>query len=462
MNRKIINVLLLLFVAFTLYNTLIPFNFETHGLSLNELLRQADWELFVHQGRRASLTDIAGNILLFLPLGFLLYLWGRQRGIKGILLVSGIVGFLLSVSIEFLQLFLVARNSSVTDILNNTAGTLAGTAGAFIYFSTVSNTANRHLRYLIGEQPLTLILVIIFVFQAVGAIIPFNVSITISDVQKSLKNINIIPFQNHSLSLLLLHRPMPIDSVPFDWYLFVENLLFWSVWGYISALCYAVYWQTRKNGLVLLLGVSFLAPLVLEILQIFIVSRYSDINDIISAWIGILAGLTVYGMYRPHLKYRNEELWRCLGGALILYTGFILFAGFQPFDFDFSSYGPISSIDHSAFVPFYSYFKKTSIWNIYDLINSLFYFMPVSFYLSHRWLHKGRNWPSIYLMTGLTGFLIGGSIELFQAFSYLRIAEITDALLYGLGGFLGTFLLYYFLREISPNIIVYEEPIPIE
>ena len=459
MNKKIINISLILFIAFILYNTLIPFNFNMNGSSFMQLLKSADWALFVHQGNRAALTDIAGNILLFIPLGLLLFLWGRQYKIRGILFLSVLAGFVLSTFIEVLQLFIFQRNSSVTDIFNNTLGTFLGAFGAAIYFKTIAEVSNRFLRSLLKEQPLAIILVAILGFQIVGAIIPFNVSITVSDLIKSLKKINIIPFHNQSLSLLLFHRPLNFDAETFNWFAFVENILFWSVWGYISGLCYHFYWKFRRFGSIIYFGVIIVPPLLIEFLQIFIVARFSDVNDILSAWTGIVLGLALCLFFKPFARYDGNEIWRSLKGALILYYIFIIFAGLQPFDYNFSADGPIHLVTYKALVPFYSYFKKTSIWNIYDLINSLFYFIPISLFLSIRWFREQKRWVSMYFLNGLLGFLTGVFIEIVQLFSTVRVAEITDALLYGLGGLLGTFLLYYYFREILPAYQPPEEPV---
>ena len=62
------------------------------------------------------------NVLLFVPLGFLLpVLWKRFRS----LLWTGFAGFLFSLSIELLQLFTL-RATDINDLLTNTAGTILG------------------------------------------------------------------------------------------------------------------------------------------------------------------------------------------------------------------------------------------------------------------------------------------------------------------------------------------------
>lgn len=449
MNRKIINVLTFLFVAFILYNTLIPFHFQMQGKEFGELVTNFETHFFVHEGRLAPLTDIAGNFLLFIPLGLLIYLWFRQHRIRGGVILGSIAGFCLSLTIEFLQLFIVERTSAMTDIIMNTAGTFFGAFFTAVYFMTISRYANQYLKKIVKEQPVVLILIVILLFQIVGSIIPFNVSITVSDLKKSLKNVNFFPFQNLSLGSYLFDSPTKFDKTVFNWYAFIENALFWAVWGYIASICLFLYWKEKFKGKIFYLFVLLFPPLLLEFMQFFIVSRFCDINDIISAWIGVLFGVFLYMSLRPHRisAHVTREIFL---GAISIYFIFLLFTGLQPFDFNFSPDGPVRLLNHNAIIPFYSYFKKTSIWNIYDLINSLFYFIPISLYLSDYLKSKAWNWGSIYLTTGILGFSTGALIEMFQIFSSSRVAEITDSLLYATGGLLGTFIYYYFLQEIKP------------
>jgi len=392
MNRKIVNVLLVLCVLFTLYNTLIPFDFQFKGNSIANILKSIEWRFFSYQGRRAPLTDIAGNVLLFIPLGLLLYLWRFQRGLGTSIIGAAFIGLLLSVFIEFLQLFVQERISSVTDIFNNTLGTLLGALSAWIYFRLFATRVHQFVKRIWREQPLTLLLLAVFVLQAAAAIIPFNVSITVSDLKNSIKQIIVTPFQNQSLYSILVNKPAAIDGQNFNWYKFVENLLFWSCWGYITALCYSYYWRMKQGGVWLMVVVGFIPGIFLEALQIFIVSRYCDINDIISSWAGVMAGLLIYRFYRPHDRFPSSESWHGLNGAIALYFLFMLFAGLQPFVFQFPAGGFLPAIGYQQLVPFMVYFEMTSIWNISDLITGLLYFYPIGLYMSYALYRRGCNW----------------------------------------------------------------------
>ncbi|MCB0315590.1 MAG: VanZ family protein, partial [Calditrichaeota bacterium] len=79
MNRKVVAYLFGFYVFFTVYNTLIPFSFD-YGLGdLPEQLSRVNWK-FYFGSEDIALTDIVGNIILFMPFGFLLYMLLFYRG----------------------------------------------------------------------------------------------------------------------------------------------------------------------------------------------------------------------------------------------------------------------------------------------------------------------------------------------------------------------------------------------
>lgn len=103
-----------------LYGTLLPmqFNFAEN--------RVFDWKMsFAVQAR-----DWVGNIFFFMPLGFSL-MWavaklGRRSRIFLVLIT--LFGAVFSFTVEYLQLFLPTRGSSLRDIIANTLGTALGSA----------------------------------------------------------------------------------------------------------------------------------------------------------------------------------------------------------------------------------------------------------------------------------------------------------------------------------------------
>lgn len=104
-----------------LWATLTPFTVYWRKLSLSEYFRS-----FEHTP--SAMLDFPENIVLFMPLGLGLALamgegFGSVRRRLGLIAV---IGFLLSLSVESLQIFIPKRIPNVSDIVSNSLGALAG------------------------------------------------------------------------------------------------------------------------------------------------------------------------------------------------------------------------------------------------------------------------------------------------------------------------------------------------
>ncbi len=77
--------------------------------------------------------NIGINIAGFVPLGFFFCLYfSSVRKIKRVVVVTVVLGFIVSLTIEVLQSFLPTRDSGMTDLITNTSGTALG---AMMWFS---------------------------------------------------------------------------------------------------------------------------------------------------------------------------------------------------------------------------------------------------------------------------------------------------------------------------------------
>lgn len=125
-NRSIILWLLIVVLALIAYGSLYPFNFKADAIEggVLEAFRQLSWA-------RAGRGDRISNVLLYLPLGFCLFLWLELRlGRLPSMLVAMTLGTLLSLSIEIAQVYVSTRVPSLADLALNALGTLLGaTAG---------------------------------------------------------------------------------------------------------------------------------------------------------------------------------------------------------------------------------------------------------------------------------------------------------------------------------------------
>ena len=74
------------------------------------------------------LVPIAGNILLFVPWGFLMFisLYSVERLTVQTYLLTILIGLTLTLAIEAWQYFLPSRVSDINDVIWNTVGTIIG------------------------------------------------------------------------------------------------------------------------------------------------------------------------------------------------------------------------------------------------------------------------------------------------------------------------------------------------
>ena len=117
-----------LYLLFTVYGSLIPFDFHPRPLD-------AAWREFLHtryfQLGLGSRADWVANILRYIPLSFLassvLADGGRStllRGVRGIVVFAACAA--VAIGVEFAQMFFPPRTVSLNDIAAELIGTLAG------------------------------------------------------------------------------------------------------------------------------------------------------------------------------------------------------------------------------------------------------------------------------------------------------------------------------------------------
>ncbi|MEQ1532970.1 MAG: VanZ family protein [Sideroxydans sp.] len=108
-------------ILFLIYVSLSPFEgWQEQGVNLSDVLAAPF-------GQTYTAFDAIVNVLAYVPLGLLLMLTLRVYfGALRSALLAVLGAFTLSLSLEFLQLYLPARTSSNVDMLTNTVGALVG------------------------------------------------------------------------------------------------------------------------------------------------------------------------------------------------------------------------------------------------------------------------------------------------------------------------------------------------
>ncbi len=438
-------------IFFLIYLTLLPFKIVSGREQLLFNIENIIWIPFMRYGELVSLTDIAGNLLLFIPFGFLAFFYFREKGKKALVFRVTLLGFLVSLFIECVQLFFVGRVTSSHDLILNTSGSWLGAFVATVYFKFLSEKVFKWLKYFLTSEPVSLIVVLIVLLQAAGALVPFNVTITVSDLKKSLKRTNLMPFDHvplgKQLGLSMKKREL---AKKFSWHDFNENAIYFAVYGYLLMMAWFRYRKGGKHAwLVLMLFMFAVFPLI-ELMQFFIKSRFCDVNDVLSGWIGAGTGAAAFGIFGDRsVRAEDEPRFAEFIFPVSAYLLFLVYSGWNPFDFSMRASVLAQDLKAEYLVPFYAYFQKTSIWNIYDLFETMLAAVPLSFILRLQNLQTGER--ALLIKTLLFSLLLGVVIELPQVFLPDRTAEITDMLMYMAGGYGGILLYRWYKNELLPE-----------
>lgn len=120
-NRRIATWLLAVIAFLIIYGSLYPFRFATvSGVGPLELLQGLSFA-------RTTRSDIAANVLLYLPLGACLtWLLASRLGGPLAAVAATLAAAALSFAIEFTQLYETRRVASLADLAYNTIGAFAG------------------------------------------------------------------------------------------------------------------------------------------------------------------------------------------------------------------------------------------------------------------------------------------------------------------------------------------------
>jgi VanZ family protein len=119
--RRFLLVALLGYLVLIVYGSLYPFSdWTSPAVPLFSFLK-------LERPKYISVTDIAVNVVVYIPLGLMLTgLMRRFTGMRAAIFVTLAFGAILSLAMETLQMFLPGRVSSVLDLGTNTFGTLLG------------------------------------------------------------------------------------------------------------------------------------------------------------------------------------------------------------------------------------------------------------------------------------------------------------------------------------------------
>jgi glycopeptide antibiotics resistance protein len=416
------------YLLFVIYGSLVPLDF--HALPLHEALarfRQVPWlDLGI-----ASRADWVANLLLFIPLAFMTTgALAHGRGPVTRIAVSALLplaGFALAVGIEFTQVYFPQRTVSQNDIL---AETLGGVLGVAAWWAFGPRLLEWYASWLHVRAPAALSERLAWAYVVIAfayGVLPLD--LTISAVELYHK-------WNQGKLVLLPFSALPADPAQAAYELLTDVLL----WLPPALLWTMAGTRTPARAWRLAVGLALL----LEVLQLFVYSRVTDLSDVFAAALG--AGIGVWLGSRLGRRagatpaaHSDAGLGRWLPLLLALAWLPVLMTVFW-YPFDFHTDGSFVRERLASFqrVPFEIYYFGTEFRAITSLLQKMSFFAPLGALLA--WWVSGLPW--LWRTWGLAAslaliVLAALGIELGQVLLPDKYPDSTDWLLQSLGGLLG-------------------------
>lgn len=268
--------------CYIIYGTLIPFIFCSSLEDVLKNIRDANYIPFYHEakGKHISISDIVSNIVLFIPYGFLLRLGLEPYYVTRCGLKCVGSAFLLSLFIELYQLFVYSRVSSTTDIINDTLGAWIGYILAINYIHYLKNKIDKTIYNITRAEPFLFYLIVYSLFITLIFMFPFDISIDEEDLRHGIRDICFLPFYFKGM----LHL---------SWMNIGINAMAFAIFGFIGYAALRHYYSSNLFGAFSTLIFGFFLACAIELFQILIVSRVTDMSNIISRMAGIFPGMII-------------------------------------------------------------------------------------------------------------------------------------------------------------------------
>jgi glycopeptide antibiotics resistance protein len=387
-----------------IYGTTFPFRFNIGWRGFLGMAARINWRPLGGTADNIILSDIAQNILLFIPFGFLGYFslvykrsWSRKLGIV-------LAGSALSACVEFLQIFSPVRYPALSDLVFNTLGGAAGLLLAMTFKRSVLGFKNLPFARRFLDAPSAFPALVFLLLVVAGCWEPFDFSLDLGVVIDHLKP--------------LVRHPLAFGHPDDDLVSFIRFLL--------ASLFACRVFAEAGMGKPALWGACALAVSgsVLEATQTIIQSRGPELQDVGVAVLGSAAGGVAFFFPGFH---RRPRLWTLAGAGMIVLSDAA--RAWYPYHFA----GHFSGMNWVLFLPYY---QHTTFQALGDFLESGMMFFPLGFLLAY--FHPGARMAAASLL--LSGAL-AAAVEAAQGFVPGRYSDITDVLGAALGGLAGALAL---------------------
>jgi glycopeptide antibiotics resistance protein len=404
----------LLYALFLVYATTLPFEFEPDPAAA-AAMKLAHMPLNPFSGPtggRASIPDMTQNVLLFMPfgvLGMFAMRPGRRsrrasaaagRTLAAVVLIT-LLGALVSVSVEILQLFTTERTSSLNDVMTNTAGALLGGLAAAAVVELWSSASAIYGTIDLPAKSMFRLVSVAASLLVVAAWHPFDASLDVGGLVGKVRTFIGDPWQSGALG-----------DEAVDW-------LRYAFFGGATAAWLRGARVSRPQGAAALLTV--IVAVALELSQTIIGSRMPGVKDMVVGAAGGVSGALLESAVRrmsPAVQIVGVTAASWLATSVLALAPFTLRSAHEPM----------------AWMPFRTYYQYTSGQTVSHVIELAMAFFPIGFVLLRV---AGRSgWLGVAGMA----LPLAASLEYLQGWIVDRVPDITDVTVMTLGAILGAWV----------------------
>ena len=423
--KRLFLFLLFAHACFIIYGSLVPFRFEYIPFSVAWAGFQ---DVLSLPPQLYSNANLLANVLIGIPGPFLfLAAFHTRKGlVYALFLLPAALAYctLLASTAEFLQLYFPGRMTLLSDIMAQTLGGAVGVA-VWLMIGPYSRSMLRALLFEDGGMQTGTFLLWCYL----GAILllhtlPLDLSARLGTLYRQLEDgrIILVPFSTWSApSAFIANLPAVLAWMPVGW--FLVRVKGWS---------WAAAVMTAASGVA-----------VLEFVQIFVLSRTTDVTSIFLGASGALIGGLIgkkgqrEHAFEPGCVSRGNSV---LGAALFLaWFGLTIRAFWSPFTFQFDRAFLSQRVNDIALIPLHAYIGKPYLLSAVNILEILAYFIPLgvifsSFVTRH---FRGESARAVTLLFFTIACLLAGLVEAGQVFLPQRYPDITDWVLMAAGAVFG-------------------------
>lgn len=423
------------FLAFVIYGSLVP-------LELNSLSFKQALDLFAELNKgdfsitATNRADWFTNFLLMTPLFYsLLLLQSHQRFGVASLIFAAIVFLLIllvSVGIEFTQLFVDKRISSFKDVYAQAFGMLLV---LLIYFPTRASVHAFLLQISSNDRADkweiygTVFITLLFIYS----LMPFDLSLSMTEIFNKWESgrVSIIPFAE------LFRNPFQGT---------LSALVDVAIWVVITFFFIkSAKFRPQKTFFNIVL-----VALCIELAQLPVLSRYTDVTDVIVAIIGVMIARKLFATADANKTFIESKALLYVMVAFGLY--YLLLLGFSTLPVDLVSRKELAiKIANFLSMPFTAYWNDEPFVAITQLVRKVLLFIPIGLMLQHYRRLTQASTPHFVMLTLFVICLVF-LLEVLQLVMANKVASISDSLLNLLGVWIGFQAYQYHFSQSSVNV----------